>query len=260
MEELGSRKFKDMIYTEIARMGKAMADPKRLEILDLLLQAEKNVELLANETGMSMASTSHHLQILKEAKLVADRRAGKFIYYSIREAGVISWRTISRLAEENIAEVKKLMNDFFKSEDEVNAIDYAEFMRQVMKDQIVLLDVRPANEYEADHIPGSISMPLKDLADEIRKLSKKHGGLRSGGNYAGDFPRSNVANSQTSRKKIVAYCRGRYCVLSHEAVEILKAKGFKAYRLPDSVADFRDKSVSLSRKRKKYETGFCNIF
>lgn len=235
MEELDSRKFKDMIYTEIARVGKAMADPKRLEILDLLFQAEKNVELLANETGMSMASTSHHLQILKEAKLVADRRAGKFIYYRIKEAGVTSWRTISRLAEENIAEVKKLMNDFFKSEDEVNAIDYAEFMRQVMKNQIVLLDVRPANEYEADHIPGSISMPLKDLADEIRKLSGSRPGFSSIGRWPGF--------SITGRKKIVAYCRGRYCVLSHEAVEILKAKGFKAYRLPDSVADFRDKSM-----------------
>ena len=213
---MNTREFKNLIYAEIAVMGKAVADPRRLEILDLLSQAEKNVDLLSRETGMSMATTSHHLQILKEAKMVADRKEGKFVFYRISNAGKSAWRMISTLAEENIAEIRKLMQEFFNGEEEASGLDYQNFIKQVNNQEIILLDVRPAYEYESDHIPGSVSMPLKELEEKIKSLPKK--------------------------KEIVAYCRGRYCVLSHEAVGMLRKKGFKAYRLPDGVEEFREKA------------------
>ena len=218
MNELGmtGRQFRTAIYQEIARIGKALADPHRLEILDMLAQAEKNVELLARETGMSISSTSHHLQILKEAKLVSDRRDGKFVHYHITPAGLRAWRDTAAIAEENLAEIRTLAGSFFNTEDDISEILYPEFMRKIMKGEIILLDVRPDYEYDAGHIHGALSVPLKELSDKLAS-----------------FPR---------KKEIVAYCRGKYCVMAKDAVTILKKNGFQAFRLKDGVHEYHHKN------------------
>lgn len=221
-KERTGREFKNLIYSELARIGKAIAEPKRLEILDLLCQAEKNGELLSRETGMSVATTSHHLQALKDAKLVSDRREGKFIHYRITNSGIEAWRMISKIGEDSIAEIKIALAEFFNTEEEVQEIDYDLFFKRISRDEILLIDVRPDYEFASANIPGSISIPLKELEARLSKLPK--------------------------RKKIIAYCRGKYCVLSKEAVAILRKKGFSAFRLSDGVLDFQEKGFRANFK------------
>jgi rhodanese-related sulfurtransferase len=213
-DRLTGGEFKRLIYSELSRIGKALGDPKRLEILDLVSQTEKNVEQLAGETGMSLAATSHHLQILKSARLVSDRREGKYVFYSIQEAGLEAWRAISRIGEGGISEIRLAMESFFDREEEIEEILYPELFRKISNNDVVLIDVRSESEYETDHIPGSLSIPLKELEKRI-----------------GELPR---------RKRIVAYCRGRFCVLSKEAVATLRDRGFNAHRLKDGIFELRE--------------------
>jgi len=222
MQEISTgREFKNLIYSELSRIGKAVADPKRLEILDLLCQAEKNVELISKETGMSIAAASHHLQILKDAKLISDRRDGRFIHYKITASGIQAWTTISNIGETSIAEIKISLSEFFDSRVEIEELEYDTLFKKVSNTEILLIDVRPDYEYAAANIPGSISIPLHELKSRLDKLPK--------------------------RKKIVAYCRGKYCVLSKEAVAILRKKGFSAYRLPIGVLDYQDLGYNVHR-------------
>ncbi|EIE00090.1 ArsR/SmtB family transcription factor [Leptospira licerasiae] len=217
------REFKNFIYSSLAKYGKAISDPKRIELMDLLVQAEKNVDVLSKETGMSIASTSHHLQILKEARLVSDRRKGRNIFYQIEDAGIQIFDTISSAGNEFNAEIQMEMSYFFNAEQEVEELEYKDFLKRILSKEIILIDVRPENEYDSGHLPGSISVPLKELKSKLDKLPK--------------------------RKKIFAYCRGKYCVLSEEAVKILRTEGYDAYRIPDGPLEFAHKGVRLTKRK-----------
>ncbi|MGJ4751774.1 metalloregulator ArsR/SmtB family transcription factor [Leptospira kmetyi] len=218
--EKTGREFKNFIYSNLAKYGKALSDPKRIELLDLLIQAEKNVELLSNEIGMSAAATSHHLQILKESRLVRDRKEGRNIYYHIEKAGLSIFDTISSAGAEFNAEIKMEMDSFFDPDRELNEFVYKDFLKQVISKDVILVDVRPEYEYNSGHVPGSISIPLGDLKVKLDRLPK--------------------------RKKIVAYCRGKFCVLSKEAVEILRKKGLDAYRIGDGPLEFLNYGIRLT--------------
>ena len=209
-----ARIYKDIIYHELAEVAKAASDPKRLEIIDLLCQSEKNVELLAGGLNMSVASTSHHLQILKRSKLVTDRKDSRFVFYKSSPMGMKFWKSLSEIGEQNISEIKLAISSFFHSE-EYNTVGFRELRRKVKRGDILLLDVRPKEEYAAGHFPGAISIPIKELEEKMHSLPRN-----------GDMD-------------IVAYCRGPHCVLSQNAVDILQKNGITAYRLPRGIVEWK---------------------
>ncbi len=217
------REFKNLVYSILAKYGKAISDPKRIELLDLLVQAEKNVELLSNEIGMSVAATSHHLQILKEARLVSDRKNGRNVFYHIESAGISIFDSVACAGKEFSSEIRVATDSFFNSEQELNELDYKEFIKKVALKDIILLDVRPEKEYNSGHVPGSISIPFSELRSKIKTLPK--------------------------RKKIVAYCRGKYCVLSEEAVNILRREGLNAYRISQGPLEFAKIGIQLMKEK-----------
>ena len=208
------REAKDALYEQFARLGRAVAHPKRIELLELLAQGERSVDALARGTAMGVTNASNHLQVLRHAKLVATRKDGTRVLY--RLAGddvmrlVISLRDV---ASERLAEVDRVVRDFYQARDALEPLTRDELGRRAEDGELVVLDVRPREEYEQGHIPGSISVPLDELADRLRS-----------------FPRSG---------EIVAYCRGPYCVLAPQAVEVLRRHGFQARRLEDGMPEWR---------------------
>lgn len=201
------REFKDKVYTELSKIAKAMANPHRLEIIDLIAQGPFSVEEIANYTGMSIANASQHLQTLKSARLVTVARDGNFINYSLAGENVFkAWAGLRELGFEYNAEVEKVVADFRKGyKSNLEAIDAETLEQMLKKDEIVLLDVRPGEEYNRGHIHRAISVPIETLGDYLKKLSRD--------------------------KMIVAYCRGPFCVYADEAVALLKEKGFTAKRM-----------------------------
>ncbi len=206
--------FKEAIYEQFARIGKAVSSPKRLELLDLLCQGERTVEVLAREAGMTVANASQHLQLLRAARLVDTKREGVFVHYRLADEEVCAFlRTMRSLAESRLAEVEQTKRQFLREKGEMEPVDRRELLERVRAGAVTVLDVRPEEEYLAGHIPGAISIPLKDIE---RSLS--------------DLPKG---------QEIVAYCRGPYCVLAVQAVEILREKGFRAVRMEEGVQDWR---------------------
>jgi len=209
-----SRAFKDAIYDQFARIGKAVSSPKRLELLDILCQGPRTVEVLAKETGLTVANASQHLQVLRAARLVETEKEGLFVIYRLADQAVCEFfRAMRLLAESRLAEVEQIKRRFLEGKEGMEPVDREALLGLVREGAVTVLDVRPAEEYNAGHISGAISMPLKEL--QLR-LS--------------DLPRD---------QEIVAYCRGPYCVLSVQAVEMLRAKGFKAVRIEEGIQDFR---------------------
>lgn len=216
--------FKDIIYNELTEVAKALADSKRLGLIDLLCQSEKNVEHLSRELGMSIAATSHHLQIMKKSKLVTDHKVGRFVFYRAAPMGMELWRSLFSIGEQNISEIKFAISSFFTSE-EYSAISFKDLRGKVKRGELLLLDVRPREEYMAGHFPGAVSLPLKELEDKI--------------------------NSFPHDKEVVAYCRGPNCVLSQEAVEILRKNKMVAYRLPQGVVEWQSEGNKLEYSQHK---------
>lgn len=215
------RRFKDDIYRQLARVGKALASPKRLEILELLSQAERSVEELAAETAMSVANTSQHLRALDSAQLVNSRRNGRFVIYGLGDVLVSDFfRSFRLLAEDRLAEITRIRQRFFAAGHELTSLDRAKLLKRVRRGEVVVIDVRPAKEYRAAHISHAVSVPLEELRRRLAEL-----------------PRD---------KTIVAYCRGPYCVLAAEAVELLAHQGFRAYRLEDGVDEWRAHGLPVS--------------
>jgi len=209
-----NRVFKDAIYEQFARIGQAVSSPKRLELLDLLCQGERTVEVLAKEAGMSMANASQHLHVLRAARLVEAEKAGLFVIYRLADQGVCEFfRAMRVLAESRLAEVEQIKRQFLEGREGMEPVDRDALLNRVRQGEVTVLDVRPAEEYLAAHIPGAISIELKELERRISEL-----------------PRD---------KEIVAYCRGPYCVLAIQAVEILRKKGFRVVRLEEGVQDWR---------------------
>jgi DNA-binding transcriptional ArsR family regulator/rhodanese-related sulfurtransferase len=208
------RTFKNSLYEQFARIGKALASPHRLELLDVLVQCERTVEALAQETGMSVANASQHLQVLRAARLVETRREGTSIYYRLASEGVSTlWLSLRQVGEAHLAEIDRVVETFLHDRTHLQPIEASTLLERLRSDQVILLDVRPVEEYNAGHLPQALSMPVGEL--EVR-LSELPAG-----------------------KEIIAYCRGPYCVFADEAVALLRASGYDARRFEQGVADWR---------------------
>jgi rhodanese-related sulfurtransferase len=208
------RNLADAIYEQIARIGKAVASPKRLEILELLSQAPRTVDALAHEAHLSQANTSQHLQVLRTARLVEARREGTSIRYRLTDETVADFfRVLRVLAVTHLAEVERITRQYLKGKEVLEPVDRKTLLARVRKGEVTVVDVRPAEEYRAGHIQGAISVPLEELKDRIVEL-----------------PRD---------QEIVAYCRGPYCVWAAQAVQLLREQGFHARHLEDGVLDWR---------------------
>lgn len=208
------REFKDALYSEFARIGKALASGRRLELIELLAQGERTVEQLANESAQPIANTSQHLQVLRQAQLVETRRRGTYIAYRLADEGVARlWLALRVLGEMRLAEVGRLVETYFKDRSRLQPIDSEELRRRMKDGGTVVLDVRPAAEYEAGHIAGARSIPIEELSKRLKELPKT--------------------------KTIVAYCRGPYCVFADEAARFLSQKGFRAFRLKGGFPDWK---------------------
>lgn len=214
------RHHKDALYEQLARVGKALAAPRRLELLDLLGQAPRTVEGLADQTGMSIANTSQHLQVLRAAGLVEAEKDGLYVTYRLSSQHVAEFSLRLRtLAETRLTEMERVKRQFFANDGEIETIGGKELLDRVRRGQVVLLDVRPAEEFEAAHISGAVSIPHDELKRRLAELPK--------------------------RRAIVAYCRGPYCVFALEAVKLLRARGFKAARIEDGVAEWRARGLPI---------------
>jgi rhodanese-related sulfurtransferase len=208
------REFKDAVFEQFARVASAFASPKRLEVVDLLAQGPRSVESIATQTSMTVGNTSRHLQVLRNAGLVTSSRDAQRIVYRIADSTVVDgYRSLRQVAESRIAEVRYLAEAFFGEVDGVEPLDVAQLLERSEHGDVVVVDVRPAEEYEAGHIAGALSVPLADLAVRIS-----------------DLPAGST---------VVAYCRGPYCVLSAEAVRQLRSAGLNAQRLEAGVDEWR---------------------
>lgn len=208
------RRFKDAIYEQFARVGKAIAAPKRLELLDLLCQGPRTVEALAEQAAISVANASQHLQVLRAARLVEAEKQGLYVEYRLADEEVCRFfLSVRGLAESRLAEVDQVARAYFDQRSAMEPVEDAELLRRVKSGEVTVLDVRPREEYRAGHIPGALSMPIGELLARLKELPKG--------------------------RQVVAYCRGPYCVWAVEAVELLRKKGFKAYRMEQGVVDWR---------------------
>jgi len=208
-----NRRFKDAIYEQFSRIGKAVSSPKRLELLDLLCQGEKNVETLARETGLNFANASQHLQTLRAARLIEAEKEGLHVTYRLSDPKVCAFfRSMRVLAENQLAEIEMIKRRFLENREGMEPVERTDLIKRVKEGAVTVLDVRPVDEYRAGHIPGALSVPLMELEKLISKL-----------------PRD---------QEIVAYCRGPYCVLAVQAVEMLRKQGFRAIRLEEGVQDW----------------------
>ena len=214
------RRFKTSIYEQFARIGKAIANPGRLELLDLLCQGPRTVESLAREAGLGLTNASQHLKALREARLVEAEKSGIFVTYRLADERVCEFfRTLRLLAESRLVEIGDITRRFLETRRGLEPVDREQLLRKVRDGAVTVLDVRPREEYQAGHVPGAISVPLKDLERRLFEL-----------------PRD---------REVVAYCRGPYCVLAMEAVEILRSRGFAAFRLEDGVADLQARGFGV---------------
>lgn len=214
------RQFKDRLYGQFARLGKALASPQRLELLDLLTQSERTVESLAAEIGSSAANTSQHLQALRHASLVDTRKDGLFVYYRLADASVAQLCAALRtVAEQQYAELDRIVRDHFGDRSDPEPVQMDELLRRARKGDVVILDTRPAREYAAGHIAGALSVPIDDLHDRLRKLPKS--------------------------KAFVAYCRGPYCIYADQAVERLRASGRRAHRMATGFPEWRSAGLPV---------------
>jgi rhodanese-related sulfurtransferase/DNA-binding MarR family transcriptional regulator len=209
-----NRRFKDEIYEQFSRIGKAISSPKRLELMDILCQGERTVETLAKETDLTVANASRHLQVLRAARLVETEKVGLYVTYRLADQKVCEFFLSMRaLAENRLAEVEQIKRQFFEGKEEMEPVDRDALLQRVREGAVTVLDVRPVEEFEAGHIRGAISIPLQELKRRLSKLPQD--------------------------QDIVAYCRGPYCVFAVQAVEMLRAEGFRAIRLEEGIQDFR---------------------
>lgn len=215
------RQFKDAAYGQLARIGKALASGRRLELLDLLCQSERTVEQLAEQTGMSVANASHHLQILEAAQLAHGYKRGRFVVYSLADALVSDFfRSYRVLAEERLAEIERIRRRFLDDQNELYPLDREALIQRVKAREVVVIDVRPREEYQAGHLHGALGIPLEELRKRLARLPRK--------------------------KDIVAYCRGPYCMFAVDAVRMLRSHGLRAFRLSLSVHDWSALGLPLA--------------
>jgi rhodanese-related sulfurtransferase/DNA-binding transcriptional ArsR family regulator len=216
------RLFKDAAYGQLARAGKALSSPKRLELLDLLAQSPRTVEALAKEAGITVANASQHLQVLHAGGLVEAEKQGRFVAYRLADESVGRFLRIFRvLAEDRLAGIERIKQRFFGGFREAEPVDGKTLLERARQGQVIVLDVRPNCEYDHAHLDGAISIPLEELENRLSEL-----------------PRD---------RDVAAYCRGPYCVLAAEAVRLLRAHGLPAHRLEGSVYDWEARGLTVVR-------------
>jgi rhodanese-related sulfurtransferase len=219
------RQFKDAIYEQLSRLGKAISAPKRLELLDLLCQGPRTVEALAGQAGLSVANASQHLQVLRAAQLVDAEKRGLYVEYRLADEEVCRFFVAFRLlGQARLAEVEQVVREYFERRGAMEAVQTDELLRRVKSGEVTVLDVRPSEEYEAGHIPGALSIPVGQLKRRLKELP--------------------------AGRQVVAYCRGPFCVMAAEAVELLRKEGFTAHRLEHGVADWRARGWRVKAERK----------
>jgi rhodanese-related sulfurtransferase len=220
---MGDRAAKTALFDELARAAKALASGRRLELLDVLANGERTVEALAGEVGLSVANTSQHLQVLRQAGLVTTRRDGTSVHYRLAAPEVFEiWRTLRTLAASRLAEVERLAAAYLGGRDELEPVTREELARRLQDgDPLVVLDVRPAAEHAAGHLPGAVSIPVAELRRRLAELP--------------------------ADREIVAYCRGPYCAFAQEAVALLRQEGFSARRLEDGLPEWQAAGLAVTR-------------
>jgi rhodanese-related sulfurtransferase/DNA-binding transcriptional ArsR family regulator len=217
-----SEVMKSALYEQLARVALALSSHSRLQILEFVAQAERSVDQLAKMTGLSAANTSKHLQALRQAGLVSARKEGLRVYYSLAGDDVLALTSALRdVAEHRVAEVERLIRTWLAHRDEMEAVPAREVLERAKKGLVVVLDVRPPEEYSAGHLPGAVNIPIHELEKRLKELPK--------------------------RKEIIAYCRGPYCLMSYDAVSLLRKKGIKARRLEAGLPEWRSAGFPVER-------------
>jgi rhodanese-related sulfurtransferase/DNA-binding HxlR family transcriptional regulator len=212
--------YKDLLYKQFALIGKAVSSHKRLEVLDLLSQGERTVEELAKEIGASISSVSQHLQILKSARLVENRKNGLHVHYRLADDAVGDfWRTMRALAVDRLAELRETIRVNLDDKDKLEQVSHKELLERARRKDVVVLDVRPHAEYNSGHIPEALSIPLDELENRL-----------------GEIP---------NNREVVAYCRGPYCIMALVAVELLRQRGYQARRLEDGFPEWRAEGLPV---------------
>lgn len=216
------RDFKDALYGQFARIGKAVGSPHRIEILELLAQGERTVDSLATETGLSLANASQHLQALRQAALVDSRKQGLFVYYHLADPAVFELCMVIRsVAERRLADLERLVHRHFGDRSNPEPVSMRDLLQRVRSTDVLILDARPAMEYQAGHIAGAISVPIDELQDRLRSLP--------------------------TDKEYVAYCRGPYCVYADRAVELLRKSRRRARRLREGFPEWRAAGFPIAK-------------
>lgn len=216
----GHREFKDAVYAQFARIGHALSSPKRIELIDLLSQGEKTVEQLAESIATPIKNTSAHLRVLRQARLVETRRDGTYVYYRLADDDVFRLlKSLEVLGHSRLADVQDVVRSYLDSRDELEPVTLKELRQLMRQGDVTVLDVRPADEYDAGHIPGALSVPIPELKRRLREIPKA--------------------------REVIAYCRGRYCVYSLEAVTLLRKHGYRARRAHEGLPDWRVAGLPL---------------
>jgi rhodanese-related sulfurtransferase len=214
------RELKNHLYEQVARLGKAMASPKRLELIELLCQGEKTVESLALQAEISVKLASAHLKELRLARLVDTRKDGKYVLYRLASTSVADlWVSLRSEAEERLVELQMALRSMVQHQNELEGVDRAGILRRAQAGEVLVLDVRPADEYASAHLPHARSLPIDELREKLAHLPK-------------DTP-------------VVAYCRGPFCLMAVDAVDILRGAGFSAFHLSDGVAEWRAQGLPI---------------
>jgi rhodanese-related sulfurtransferase/DNA-binding transcriptional ArsR family regulator len=211
---VSSENPKRALFTQFAMVAKAVAHPHRLELLEQLAQGERNVEILAERVRISSANASQHLQHMRNAGLIAARREGKFVFYRLVDDTLLELlASLRRIAERNLAEVERVVRGYFDRRDGMEPVSRLELMERVKAGIVTVLDVRPEDEFALGHVAGALNIPFGQLEKRLAEIAPD--------------------------QEVVAYCRGPYCVLSYEAVALLRARGFNAHRLEDGLPEWR---------------------
>jgi rhodanese-related sulfurtransferase/DNA-binding transcriptional ArsR family regulator len=213
---------KQHLFEQLARIAAALGSAARLDLIEILAQGERSVDQLASLTGLSVANTSQHLQKLRQAGLTLGRKEGQYVFYRLAGDEVVRLLAgLREMGETHVAEVDRLVRDYFSTRDEMEPVAAADLLDRARKGLVTVLDVRPAEEFESGHVPGAVNIPIAELGKRL-----------------GELP---------MRKEVIAYCRGPYCLMSYEAVELLRRKGRKARRLENGLPEWRLAGLPVER-------------
>ena len=215
--------FKEDLFGQFGRLGRALSSPRRLELVDLLCQAERTVDDLARETNLTPSNVSQHLAVLRDARLVTSRKDGQFVFYQLADLLVSDfWRLFRRVVMQRMAEAREIVNSHLRESDDAEPVGLDELRVRIKQGDVVVLDVRPEIEYSAGHIPGALSIPLGELERRLDEIPPE--------------------------REVIAYCRGPYCVMAHEAVKLLRGKRVSARRTTEGMPEWRASGFPVETK------------